>query len=133
MTYTYSPSTTHDRGKNYVRASLSNFLDLEGASFSDIEILSSTDDIQRVMQLTGGSSGSEGYVNRKSGWADASGAMGALHSHVHVLGLAHGNFHWRSGSVSALTFSSPDQAPRITGAHLASGDWVGADLCLLFW
>ena len=75
MTYTYSPSTTHDRGENYVRASLSNFLALEGASFSDIEILSSTDGIQRVMQPTGGSSGSEGYVNRKSGWADASGAM----------------------------------------------------------
>ena len=131
VTYTYSPSPPHNRGENFVRASLSNVLALEGASFSDIEILSSMDDIQRVMQPTGGSSGSKGYVNRKSGWADASGAMGALRSHVHVLGLAHGNFHWRSGSASALTFSSPDQTPRITGARLASGDWVSADLTVL--
>lgn len=131
LTYSYSPSTPHDRGEDYVRASLSNVLALEGASSSDIEILSSTDDIQRVMQPTGGSSGSNGYVNHKSGWADASGAMGALRDHVHVLGLAHGKFHWKSGSVSALAFSSPDQAPRVTGARLASGDWVSADLTVL--
>lgn len=131
LTSDYSPSTPQDRGEDYVRASLSNVLALKGISSSDIEILSSTVDIQRVMQPTGGSSGSKGYVNRKSGWADASGAMEALRSHVHVLGLAHGNFHWKSGSVSALTFSSHDHAPRVTGARLASGDWVSAGLTVL--
>ncbi len=128
MTYNFIPSAPHDRGENYVRASLSNVLALES---SDIEILSSTDDIQRVMQPTKGRSGSEGYVNRKSGWADASEAMEALRGHVHVLGLAHGNFYWKSGSVSELTFSSRDQAPRVTGARLVSGDWVSADLTVL--
>lgn len=131
LTYTYSPTTLHDRGENFVRASLSNVLAIEGASPTDIEILSCTDDIQLVMQPTGGSSGSKGYVNRKSGWADASGAMGALRSHVHVLGLVHGNFHWRTGNVSTLTFSSPDERPRVSGARLASGDWVGAELTVL--
>lgn len=57
--------------------------------------------------------------------------MGALRGHVHFLGLAHGNFHWTSRSVSALTFSSPDQAPRVTDAWLVSRDWVGADLTVL--
>lgn len=87
-----------------------------------METLSSTDDIQWVMQPTKGISGSEGYINRKSGLADASEAMEALCGHVHVLGLAHGNFHWKSGSVSELRFSSRDQAPRVTGARLVSGD-----------
>lgn len=131
VTYSRIPSTPHDRGENYVRASLSNVLALEGASSSDIEILSSMDDIQRVMQPSKGSSGSEGYVNRKSGWADASGAMEALRGHVHLLGLIHGNLHWKSGSVSALTFSSRGQAPRVTGARLVCGDRVSADLTVL--
>lgn len=131
MTYSYIPSARHDRGGNYARAPLPNVLALEGASSSDIEIPSSTDDIQRVMQPTKGSSGSEGYVNRKSGWADASEAMEALRGHVHVLGLAHGNFHWKSESVSELTFSSRDQAARVTGARPVSGDLVSADLTVL--
>lgn len=131
LTHNDSPSTPHDRGENYVRACLSNVLTLEGISSSDVEILSSVDAIQRVMQPTGGSSGSKGYINRKSGWADASGAMEALRRHVHILSLTHGNFHWKSGSVSALTFSFRDQEPRVTGALLASGDWVSADLTVL--
>lgn len=128
MTYSYAPSNPHDRGVSYVRTSLTNVLALEGATSSDIEILSSMHDLQRVMQPTKGSSGSEGYVNRKCGWADASEAMEALRGHFHVLGLAHRNFHWKSGSVAKLTFSSRDQAPRVSGARLVSGDWVSADL-----
>lgn len=83
------------------------------------------------MQPTNGSSESEGYVNHNSGWANASEAMEALRGHVHVLGLAQGNFHWKSGSVSELTFSSRDQAPRVDGARLVSGDLVSADLTAL--
>lgn len=131
VTCSYIPSAPHDRGESYVCASFSNVLALEGASSPDIEILSSIDDIQRVVQPRNGSSGSEGYVNHKSGWANASEAMEALRGHFHVLGLAQGNFYWKSGSVSELTFSSRDQAPRVDGARLVSGDLVSADLTVL--
>lgn len=129
---TYSPSDPPTAGENYVQASLANARALEGTSSSNIEILSSTEDIRRVMLPAGGSYGSKGYVNCNSGWADASGAMEALREHVHVLGLAHGDFHWINDTISALTFSSHQQAaPRVTGARLGSGDQMTVDLTIL--
>lgn len=131
MAVTYTPSDPPTAGEKYVHASLANVSALEGTSSSDIEILSSAHDIQRVMMPAGGSYGSKGYVNCTSGWADASGAMEALREHVLVLGLAHGGFHWINGTVSTLTFSSPQQVARVTGARLASGHQLTADLTVL--
>lgn len=82
------------------------------------------------MQPTSGS-GSNGFINFASGWADASGAMESLRAHVHDLGLAHRNFHWISEHISGLNFSSPPQAPSVTGARLASGDSIGAEVTIL--
>lgn len=128
---TYSPSDPPTTGENFVHASLANIRAL-GETSSDIEILSSRDDIQHVMRPAGGSYGSKGYLNCSSGWANASGAMEALREHVHVLGLAHGDFHWINGTVLALTFSSAQkEAPRVTGARLASGDQLTVDLTIL--
>ncbi|MCJ1467955.1 hypothetical protein MMC07_006581 [Pseudocyphellaria aurata] len=128
---TCTPSDPPTAGEKYVQASLANVRALESTS-SDIEILSSSVDIQRVMQPAGGSYGSNGYVNSASGWADASGAMEALREHVHELGLAHRGFRWVKGTVAALTYSSLSKlASRVTGARLASGVQLTADLTVL--
>lgn len=132
MALTCTPSDSSTAGENYVQATLANVRALEGTTSSDIEILSSSDDIQRVMRPAGGSYGSKGYVNSGAGWADASGAMEAFRERVHELGLAHRGFHWIDGTVAALTYSSLQKpVPRVTGARLASGVQLTADLTVL--
>lgn len=127
---TYNLANPPNDGEGYARASLVHNRTFEGEYPSHIEVLSSKSDIQRVMAPTNGS-GSEGFINRASGWADASGAMWSLRVHVHNLGVAHGNFHWISGHVSGLTFSSPPRTPSVTGAQLASGKSLSADITIL--
>lgn len=127
---TYNPVEPPNDGEGYACASLANSRTPEGTYPPHIELLSSKSDVQRIMQPANGS-GSKGFVNSASGWADASGAMGSLRAHVHDLGLAHGNFHWSSEHVSSLIFSSPPQAPCVTGARLTSGDSLCADITVL--
>ncbi|OCK80039.1 FAD dependent oxidoreductase [Lepidopterella palustris CBS 459.81] len=70
--------------ESYVSASLANIQKLTPSSPTSIELLHSPADIVRAAGVER-ASGSTGYLNKTSGWADAEAAMRWLHSEVSAL------------------------------------------------
>jgi sarcosine oxidase / L-pipecolate oxidase len=90
-----------------------------------IEALPTPQDIIRVSR-TPGASGSLGYINRQSGWADAEAAMRYLRSRVESLNRV----VFVQGTVQRLLFS--DDGRRVLGARLAGSNQIlHADLTIL--
>lgn len=112
-----------------VRALLANEakkkgVDVEKYIHEAIEVLESPEDILRTAK-TGGANGSHGYLNRRSGWADADATMRYLRQQVESLN----RIHFIIGTVKRLTFS-PDHT-LVQGVQLDDGQRLQADLTIL--
>lgn len=111
-------------GLEYVRASYANVQALHPGS-SKITALPSSTAIRDVYG-TGGSSGSWGYVNRLSGWADAEASMAWLYRRA----VATNRITFVNGTVTSL-LRSPTDSTHITGVQLSDGDTLLAGLTVL--
>ena len=98
--------------------------DVEKHTKEAIEVLKGPDDILRIVK-TGGANGTHGYLNRRSGWADADATMRYLHGQVEALNRV----RFIKGTVKRLTFS-PDRT-LVQGAELDDGHHLNADLTIL--
>lgn len=135
------------RGMDYVRASWENALALSRQEFSSsspeqpisasgttnagLTLLPSQDAIASHLSPVGlaAPDASWGYVNRQSGWVDAAAAMARLLSLVR----ATGRVEIVAGEVEELTWcdSGDDGCGRVTGARLADGTTLAADLTIV--
>ncbi|KAJ9165625.1 FAD dependent oxidoreductase [Coniochaeta hoffmannii] len=112
-------------GIDYVRASWENAVALSAQDAelaSRIRLLPDPAAIRDAVG-TGGTSGTTGYINGYAGWADADRSMAWLYSRV----AATDRVSFVQGTVSALVHT--DDA--VTGATLASGQTLSADLVIL--
>ena len=87
-----------------------------------IVVLGSKDEIRRCVG-TGGGSGDGGYLNKRSGWADAEGGMRWLRTKVEGTG--------RVEFVHAEVEELVREGRKITGVRAKDGSVVGADLVVL--
>lgn len=111
-------------GLDYVRSSYANVQDLHPGS-SKITVLPSSTAI-RDAYGTGGSSGSWGYINRLSGWANAEASMAWLYRQA----VATNRITFINGTVTSLRRSTKDNS-HITGVQLSDGATLQADLTVL--
>jgi sarcosine oxidase/L-pipecolate oxidase len=112
-------------GVDYVRASWENAVALGAQDpelASRIRLLPDPDSIREAVG-TGGTSGTQGYINNYAGWADAEKSMDWLYTRVQ----ATNRVTFVSGTVSSLAHDGDV----ITGATLASGKSLTADLVIL--
>jgi sarcosine oxidase/L-pipecolate oxidase len=114
------------KGEHYVRESFSNVCKLMSAAgdASAVRELQTREEIDAAVG-TGGGSGDWGYINTRSGWADASAAMLFLRSQVE----ATGRVTFRQGEAQHLVKSQDGR--EITGVRLTDGDEVNAELIIL--
>lgn len=117
-------TTKKKTGLDYVRASYKNVQALHPGS-SKITALPSRDAI-RDAYGTGGASGSWGYLNNLSGWADADASMAWLYRRA----VATNRVSFVNGTVTALLRADDDKA-HVTGAQLSTGATLRADLTVL--
>lgn len=125
-----APISTHNKknGLDYARASWVNVKNLtasDPALSAKIEELDSPEAI-RATYGTGGTTGSWGYINRMSGWANAEACMDWLYRRV----LSTGRVKFLNGTVVSLLHSAHDKS-HVTGVRLSSGEQLQADLTLL--
>lgn len=112
-------------GMDYVRSSWTNVLQLASGNRAlarGIEELSSPEAIRNKLG-TGGSSGSWGYYNAGSGWADAEASMTWLFNQVKETGRV----TFISGNVVSLQHNDI----RVTGVQLSDGNIVSGDLVVV--
>ena len=112
-------------GMDYVRFSWENVLSLasSGAALADsVRELPDADAI-RTRLGTGGTSGSWGYINEGSGWANAEASMVWLFNRVKETG--------RVSFVSGKVASLDHHGTRVTGVKLSDGRSLSADLVVL--
>lgn len=115
-------------GQYYVKGSLSNVQQLmkQAGDPDGVQELPSTEAIQELFK-TGPGSGEWGYVNRRSGWADAEASLVWLRKEVEK--FADGRIQFIVSEATSLIFS-PDQST-ILGANTTSGTQYFADLTIL--
>ena len=89
-----------------------------------IKVLRSNAEIRRITR-TGGASGTSGYLNPSSGWADAEAAMRYLHQLV----LSVNRVNFVTARVIRLSINHHTSAA--TGALLSTGETLTADLTLV--
>lgn len=124
----YSPSGLlltchHDaEGAEYVKRSYANVQSL--VSSEHLTECLSQSDVKRLAGTAGGS-GSYGYLNKTSGWADAEASMLYLRSQVE----ATGRVNFLIGTVQRLLYS-PDLTI-CTGAKLTDGEEITAHLTIV--
>lgn len=114
-------------GLGYVRSSWANVKALASSDPSlsaKIEELPNLEAI-RAAYGTGGSTGSWGYINRMSGWADAEACMDWLYRKV----VATKRVQFVNGTADSLLRSSSDNS-HITGVRLSSPSPTGQDKLL---
>ena len=121
---------TADPGKEgYVRMSLKNVRQLaetSGGEVGPVEEVTSKAEIDSMMGCHGMVSGSWGYMNRGSGWADAEAAvMWALSQ------LDRERVDVRKGRVEKLLFDNSSSTRRVMGAQLSDGSAISAKLTIL--
>lgn len=112
-------------GLKYVRSSWANVKSLASTDLSKIEELPSPEAI-RATYGTGGSTGSWGYINRMSGWADAEACMDWLYRQVEITGRV----TFVNGTAESLLHSMHDNA-QVIGVKLSDGQQQLADLTIL--
>lgn len=82
----------------------------------------------RAAYGTGGGNGAWGYINRRSGWADAERCMDWLHAQVR----ATGRVSFINGTAASLVCSTYNKrTPQVRGVKLADGAELQADLTVL--
>ncbi|KAK5144159.1 hypothetical protein LTR04_001659 [Oleoguttula sp. CCFEE 6159] len=122
-----------DSGKaEYVKKSLQNVQGLvksgarqagQGRAGKDsVQVLDSREEIERVMNTSGGS-GESGYVNWASGWADAEAAMRYCRRKVEELGRV----NFRKAEAKSLLYSGN----KVIGVELVDGGKILADLTVV--
>lgn len=112
-------------GVDYVRASWENAVALGAQDpelASRIRLLPDADAIREAVG-TGGTSGTQGYINRYAGWADAEKSMAWLYERVRRTN--------RVAFVSGTVTSLETTATAVTGARLSDGTVLSADLVIL--
>jgi sarcosine oxidase/L-pipecolate oxidase len=118
--------------QDYVVKSLENVRALEGLQAEKglelkpnaIESLSNYDELTAVTG-TGGASGTSGYINRGSGWADAESTMRWLRKRV----MAYRRVGFLSVGVEKLVFDTEEGV--VAGVELCDGNYLSADLIIL--
>jgi sarcosine oxidase/L-pipecolate oxidase len=113
-----------EQGEKYVRESFENvkILMAQAGDEGAIQELPSKECIEAEVG-TGGGSGTWGYVNHRSGWADAEASMIWLRKQVEATG--------RVTFVQDQATSLEYAGSKATGAHLKSGKTLRADLTIL--
>jgi sarcosine oxidase/L-pipecolate oxidase len=106
-------------GREYVSRSYKNVSSTPGARVADLPNASAV----REAVGTGGSCGGCGYVNRGSGWVDASAAIASLRGSLY----ARGNVTFETATVACLIY----RYSAVAGARLACGREVTADLTVV--
>lgn len=109
-------------GAEYVTKSFINVQEIFG---EDNMVECTTSEEVRSLAGTGGGSGSYGYLNKASGWADAEQAMVFLRKKVEALNRV----DFRVGTITSLTYSA--DLSTVTGAALSSGEVLTADLTIV--
>ncbi|TPX18884.1 uncharacterized protein E0L32_011436 [Thyridium curvatum] len=112
-------------GVGYVRASWDNISAMaqkDPALQERIRFLPTKEAIRDAVR-TGGTSGSSGYLNSASGWADAEASMKWLYDRV----KSTGRVEFISGTVAALE----RDGDRVSGVKLSDGAVLAADLVVL--
>ena len=109
-------------GAEYVTKSYVNVREIFGA---ENMVECTTSEEIKMLAGTGGGSGSYGYLNKASGWADAEAAMVFLRRKVEALNRV----NFLVGTVTSLSYS-PDLTT-VTGANLSSGEILTADLTII--
>ncbi|KAL2197965.1 FAD dependent oxidoreductase [Corynascus similis CBS 632.67] len=112
-------------GLDYARISWSNVVSLASKDpelAARIRELPGSEAIREALG-TGGSSGSWGYINHNSGWADAAASMAWLVDQVKQTG--------RVSFVPGTVVSLERSGDTVTGAHLSDGRVLSADLVVL--
>ncbi|KAK3402161.1 FAD dependent oxidoreductase-domain-containing protein [Sordaria brevicollis] len=113
-------------GMDYARFSWANVLSIAS---SDPELVARIKECPNPEAIkaalgTGGSSGSWGYINGLSGWANAGASMAWLYKRV----KAEGRIKFVAGEVTNLEVSGGNT---VTGARLADGRVLSADLVMV--
>ncbi|KAJ4418269.1 hypothetical protein N0V82_005660 [Gnomoniopsis sp. IMI 355080] len=111
-------------GLDYVRSSYANVQALHPGSDKITALPSAT--AIRDAYGTGGSSGSWGYINRLSGWANAEASMAWLYRRA----VATNRITFVNGTVTSL-LRSPTDSTHITGVQLSDGATIRASLTVL--
>lgn len=115
------------QGEEYVRKSYENICSMAAASGAKEAVRELKDSKAIAAEVgTGGGSGDWGYINTRSGWADAEGGMRILRSRVEATGRI---TFILSEAVSLL--NAPSNPKQITGVSLKSGSSISADLTIL--
>lgn len=111
-------------GEKYVRDSLENVSRMMSADGDNdaIQELPTRADIERAIG-SGGATGNWGYINRRSGWADAEAAMIWLRKTVE----AAGRVRFVHGEVTSLL----RKGTKVIGTKLKDGSEIRADLVVL--
>ncbi|KAK0617129.1 putative fructosyl amino acid protein [Immersiella caudata] len=112
-------------GMDYVRSSWANVLSLAADNPDLAGRIRELPDVDAIRERlgTGGSSGSWGYINEGSGWADATASTKWLFDKV----KATGRVTFVSGTVASLEHSGAT----VTGAKLSDGRILSAELVVL--
>jgi len=105
-----------------------------------IQGLGSPEEIKTALK-TGGSSGSAGYINHGSGWADAAAAMADVQRQVDEEAKKQGRRIWRREKAVELLYAKAQHSAhtpgterkqrKIAGVRLESGETLQADLVIL--
>lgn len=128
-------------GWEYIERSRSNVgSKLRGHNDEKIKGLGSPEDIKAALK-TGGTSGSAGYINYGSGWADAAAAMADVRRRVDEEAGKQGRRIWRQGEAVELVYAKARYSGhttgtecklyKITGVRLESEETLQADLVIL--
>jgi len=113
--------------EDYVRKSFKNVVEItsKAGDHDAIVELSSREDIERVAR-TGGATGDFGYLNKRSGWADAEASMVWLKKQVE----SSGRVSFITAEVKSLLFS-PEDPKSVIGVTTSSGEELLAELTIL--
>jgi len=128
-------------GWEYIEKSRSNVgSKIRNHDKGDIQGLDCPEDIKAALR-TGGSTGSAGYINHGSGWADAAAAMADVRRRVDEEAGKQGRQIWRRGKAVELVYAKDRHSThtpvtkrkrrKITGVRLESGELLQADLVVL--
>lgn len=127
---TTDDATRKASGVDYARSSWENVRALaadDPALSAKIEELPSPAAI-RDAYGTGGGNGKWGYINRRSGWADAEACMDWLHAQVR----ATGRVKFVNGTAASLVCSTYNRrTPQVRGVRLTDGSELQAGLTVL--
>lgn len=110
------------QGEKYVKESFENVKRIMSHDEEAVKVLGSKETIEKFMG-TGGGSGEWGYVNVRSGWADAEASMRWLRSRVE----ATGRVYFEQGEAKSLL----RDGKQVYGARLKDGRELIADLVIV--